>query len=64
MARAEVIITRDDNTGLNRFRENDSGLIDGYVFNQETGDVEAIVIVGGKFVNLPIRVLLLNDLEE
>ena len=64
MARAEVIITRDDNTGLNRFRENDSGLIDGYVFNQETGDVEAIVIVGGKFVNLPIRLLLLNDLEE
>lgn len=64
MARAEVIITRDDNTGLNRFRENDSGLIDGYVFNQETGDVEAIVIVGGKFVNLSLRVLLLNDLEE
>lgn len=64
MASAEVIITRDDNTGLNRFRENDSGLIDGYVFNQETGDVEAIVIVGGKFVNLSLRVLLLNDLEE
>ena len=64
MARAEVIIEMNDNTGMDKFKEGDKGLIDGYVFNQETGDVEAIVIVGGKFVNLPIRLLLLNDLEE
>jgi hypothetical protein len=49
---------------MDKFKKGDKGLIDGYVFNQETGDVEAIVIVGGKFVNLPIWVLLLNDLEE
>lgn len=64
MARAEVIIKMNDDTGMDKFKEGDKGLIDGYVFNQETGDVEAIVIVGGKFVNLPIRLLLLNDLEE
>jgi hypothetical protein len=64
MARAEVIIEMNDGTGMDKFKKGDKGLIDGYVFNQETGDVEAIVIVGGKFVNLPIWVLLLNDLEE
>ena len=64
MARAEVIIKMNDDTGMDKFKEGDKGLIDGYVFNQETGDVEAIVIVGGKFVNLPLWVLLLNDLEE
>ena len=64
MAKAEVIIEMNDDTGMDKFKKGDKGLIDGYVFNQETGDVEAIVIVGGKFVNLPIWVLLLNDLEE
>ena len=64
MARAEVIIEMNDDTGMDKFKEGDKGLIDGYVFNQETGDVEAIVIVNGRFVSLPLWEISLLDLEE
>ena len=64
MARAEVTIEMNDDTGADKFKKGDKGLIDGYVFNQETGDGEAIVIVGGRFVSLPLWEIRLFDLDE
>ena len=64
MARAEVTILINDETGRDKFKEGDRGLIDGYVFNQEAGDVQAIVIVNGRFVSLPLWEISLFDLDE